>query len=422
MSSINTGIRIKLSVVHIFTILIFCLSSFYFYGPAFLHEQSLKFFYWALVILLFGFSFKRLLYSPETLRFTPFLRLLLISMFVSMLPALLFWGQGPDLTIRAMFPYLGFILYFYLLTIKPSLKWLVRLIWFLAFLYIVVYLFSLTQAPDVIFGSFADKDVDDNRGIFRLFIPGRGFLFLAFFMAVSNYLYSKRVLWLWIAAGLFMVIMAHVIRQYILFSFIIAGWVLFWNVPLWKKMIFLLLGVIAGYYVYLYSPVIQTLISLTEIQVVDNVPTENIRITAYRYFFTEFSPNSFCSIFGNGVPHAHSSYGRYYNGVINEQMRLYLSDVGYAQIYAQFGVIGLLAVICIFIRAFFVKIPAEFLYLKLFIIFVFFANFMSGYFLSNNNVVVISIVLFMIEIVSKKEAQGSRGNSTNNLNKLFANE
>src|SRR5690606_20667163 len=101
---------------------------------------------------------------------------------------------------------------------------------------------------------------------------------------------------------------------------------------------------------------------------------------------------------------------------------LYLSDVGYAQIYAQFGVIGLLAVICIFIRAFFVKIPAEFLYLKLFIIFVFFANFMSGYFLSNNNVVVISIVLFMIEIVSKKEAQGSRGNSTNNLNKLFANE
>lgn len=392
--------RIKLSVIHLFVVLVFCLGSFYFYEPAFLHEQSLKFFYWCLVVLLFGCSFKRLFYNPEAFKFTFSLRLLLISMFVSMLPALLFRGQNPTLTLRAMFPYLGFVLYFFLLTTNPPLKRLILLIWVLASLYILIYFYSLTQIPDMIFGSYADSSVGDQRGIFRLYIPGRGFMYLAFFVAISNYLYSKRALWLWIAAGLFMVIVAHVTRQYILFSFIIAGSVLLRKVPLWEKTAFLFLGLIAGYYIYQYSPVIQALISLTERQVVDSVPAENIRITAYRYFFSEFSPNLFCSIFGNGVPHAHSSYGRLYSGVVNEQMNLYLSDVGYAQIYAQFGFFGLLAVLFLFIRAFYVKVPSKFLYLKLFIVFVFFANFMSDYFLNKSNVAAISIVLYMIEVVN----------------------
>jgi hypothetical protein len=406
-STNNAIIGVKLSAIHLLIVFIFCLSSFYFYEPIFLNEQLLKLLYWFMVIVLFGFSLKPILYNSETFKFISPLRVLVISMFVSVLSAMVFWGQSPHLTIRAMFPYLGFVLYFYLLTTKPPLVWLVRLIWILAALYILIYLFSLIQIPNTVFGSFMDRTVSDKRGFFRLFIPGRGFMFLSFFMSVSSYLYSKRTRWLWIAFGLFLIIVAHVIRQYILFSFIIAGVVLLWRVELWKKILLLLLCVIAGYYVYEYSSIIQALINITNAQIVENKPVEDVRITAYRYFFFEFAPNLFASIFGNGVPHDQSSYGSFYRFVVNDQMELFMSDVGFAQIYAQFGLFGLLSVFFIFFRSFYIKVPSKYLYLKLFIIFVFFSNFLSGYFLSNHNIAAISIVLYMMEVVSKNDRQSS---------------
>lgn len=399
----NSGFEIKLSTVYLLVVFVFSLSSFYFYEPSFFDEQIVKFFYWCFIIVLFGWSFKSLLYTSEDLQFASLLRLLLFSMFFSTVPSLFTWGQNPILSLRALFPYLGFILYFFLLTTKPALKWLVKIIWILSILYILVYIFSLIQAPDTFFGSFVDKDVENKRGLFRLFIPGRGFLFLTFFIAVTNYLHLKKAKWLWIALGLFLIIVAHVIRQYIFFSFVIAGWVFLLKIPVWKKTFFLFLGVLVVYYTYEHSLVFQTLIELTENQFVEGHSEENIRITAYRFFFFEFSPNALSAFFGNGIPHASSDYGLYYVNVINEQKYLYLSDVGYAQIYALFGVPGLIAVFLIFIRVFFVKIPLEFFYLKLFIIFVFFANFMSGYFLSNHNIAAISIVLFMIEVVAKQK-------------------
>ncbi|GAO31479.1 hypothetical protein [Geofilum rubicundum] len=395
--------KIQLSTVNILAVFIFCLSSFYFYEPFFFNDAILKVFYWFMLAIIFAFSFKYFLYTSEPYVFAASMRMLLLSMFISTLPALLFWGQSPVLTLRAMFPHLGFVLYFFLIATKPSFKSMVSLVWVLACLYVIVYLFSLTKAPDVIFGSFADRGIGDQRGLFRLFIPGRGFLFLSFFLAISNYVCTKRSIWLWISIGLFLIIVAHVIRQYIFFSFFIAGFVLIRKVSIWKKITFLLFGVVLSVYIYEYSSVIQALFSLTELQVSGGQQTEDIRVTAYSYFFTEFSPGLFSVIFGNGVPHEHSSYGYFYTQIVNDQMRLFMSDVGYAQIFAQFGLLGLVAVGVILFKSIFVKIPSKYLYLKLFLIFVFLSNVMSGYFLSNHNIAAICIVLYMFEVSSQAQ-------------------
>lgn len=396
--------RIRLSTVSLIAVFIFCLSSFYFYEPIFLDEALLKLFYWFMLAILFGFSIKSILYTSQPYIFATPLRLLLLSMFISSLSAFFFWGQSPVLSFRAVFPFLSFVLYFFLIATKPSFKWLMRIIWILVIMYIAVYIFSFIDASNPIFGSFQEKKVDDQRGVFRFFIPGRGFLFLGFFIAISNYLSSKKNYWLWFASGLFIIILAHVIRQYILFSVVIAGWVLFWRVSFLKKIVLLSFSIVSGYYLYYYSEIIQALIFLTEGQVVHN-QTEDIRIVAYRYFFTEFGQNFLTNILGNGVPHDQSAFGEFYRLVVNQKMRLYLSDVGYAQIYVQFGVLGLLSVLYIFFRSMFANIPRQFLFLKLFLIFVFFSNFMSGYFLSYHNIAAISITLYMFEIVTTEKKE-----------------
>lgn len=399
----NVCFLIKTRDVHLIIISIFCLSSYYFYEPAFLPDEYAKIVYWFMLALIFAYSFKRLLYNKEQFRFIVPLRLFLLTMSVSMLPAFIFWRQTPDLTLRAMFPHLGFVLYFYLLVCKPDVKSVEKIIWFLAILYILIYLYSLAIAPDVLFGSYAERDIEDTRGIFRLFVPGRGFLFLAFFIALSNYSHFGKSMWGWIALGLFFVIIAHVIRQYILFSALIAGWVIFWNVPIWKKSVFIIVAVVIGGFLYENLTIIQNLIALTEGQVVESDPNENIRITAYKYFFIEYPANIFCSIFGNGVPHVESNYGHYYVEIINGQKKLYMSDVGYAQVFALYGLIGLCLAFLIFWKSFTAKVPNRYGYLQLFMLFVFLSNILSDYFLSNHNIATISITLYLIERVDEKK-------------------
>lgn len=405
MDKIKGLTKVKCQKVYLFITFTFCLSSFYFYEPVFLHEQGLKLAYWVLLGFLFVFSVKPLLYHPDSsLKFINPLRFLLVSMLLSTLSPMFFWGQGFSLSLRAMFPYMGFILYFFLLVTNPPARRIVQLIWLLAILYVVVYSYSLLQAPDIVFGSFKDKDVDFSRGFARLFVPGRGFLFLAFFISVNNYVCRKRQFWLWVTLGLSLIILAHLIRQYILFSFVLAGAAILSKTSLWKKAVLILLSISVGYYAYLTSPIVQSLIALTEAQLFNETSGENIRLTAYQFFFTEFSSNTFSSILGNGVPHYHSLYGNYYTDVVNGQKELFLSDVGYAQIFAQFGVLGMISIVFVFYNSFMVSVPNQYKYLKLFMVFVFLSTFMSGYFLSNNNLAAIAMAMYLIEVVKEKKS------------------
>ncbi|TCO07876.1 hypothetical protein [Natronoflexus pectinivorans] len=390
---------INLKTLGAFFFLIFTLSSFYFYEPVFFSAELLKLVYWLLCSCVILLSVKKLLYTKEQLVFANGLRILLFSIFFSMVPAFISWGQSPLLTLRATFPFLGFISYFYLLTINPSIKFLERIIWVFSFSYIFIYFLSLSLLPEVYFGSFADRRIDDMRAVFRLFIPGRGFLFLSFFFAVGRYIYNRRIIWLYLSIFLFAVILMHVIRQYILFSFVISAIALLWNLTWWRKVLIVLSAILIGGYVIENSNVIQSLVLLTETQIGTDKPTEDIRVTAYKYFSFNFSPNAFNAFFGNGVPHEASTYGAYYTNIINADQKLYLSDVGYAQIYGLFGILGLLASLFLMIRTFFLRVDIKYLYLKLFMIYVLFANILSGYFLSYHNVVAISIVFFMLEKV-----------------------
>jgi hypothetical protein len=273
-----------------------------------------------------------------------------------------------------------------------------KIIWTLCLTYITCYFYALLKAPEVIFGN-ADVTIDDQRGLVRLFVPGRSFVYLAYFLALSKYLKFKATYWLSISIVLFGIIVMHVIRQYILFSFLIGFFVVFDQIKWWKKIAVIGLVFFGISYLYEQLPFLQKLVELSEGQVNDNnLGEENIRITSYRYFFTDFAPNAFSAIFGNGTPHETSSYGNFYVNTIN-QKGLYMTDVGYAQIYALFGGLGLFLFGFLFYKAISQKkIPVEFLYTKWFVLFVAFSNIMSGLALNNSSIICLVFVFYILEV------------------------
>ena len=83
-----------------------------------------------------------------------------------------------------------------------------------------------------------------------------------------------------------------------------------------------------------------------------------------------------------------------------------MSDVGYAQIYALFGILAIVSFIVICYRALRQKVPEKYLYAKMYIIFVMFSTFLSGYFLSPNTAIAsICIALYILERVNMQSRE-----------------
>ncbi|MCV4714196.1 hypothetical protein OFC05_29450, partial [Escherichia coli] len=69
------------------------------------------------------------------------------------------------------------------------------------------------KAPQIIYAIDAETTMDNSRGIFRLALPGRGFLILGFFVAVSKYIETKKNKWALLFGVLFVFIIFQVTRQ-----------------------------------------------------------------------------------------------------------------------------------------------------------------------------------------------------------------
>jgi hypothetical protein len=266
----------------------------------------------------------------------------------------------------------------------------------------------MIKYPEMIIN--VDREVETADLRLRFFIKGEGFLYLGLFVSISKFVETKRFFWIFIFGGLFTVIIFHLTRQSIFFSFLIAlCYLLRNNKRLWFYLslaVILLLGISKGI-TFEKDSMIGNLVTFTEKQIDDHQSgNENTRITEYRYFFTEYSKNIFTVILGNGIPltlktdiQLMSAFGKREKQL--QDSHLYISDVGYAQLFVWFGSLSLFLYLLLFYRVMKQKVPIKYMYAKLFFVFVLFTTVMSDSILKNQ--IEISICLFILEYCNLKE-------------------
>ena len=120
----------------------------------------------------------------------------------------------------------------------------------------------------------------------------------------------------------------------------------------------------------------------------------DIRVSSATYFFTELNEGDiFKNIFGNGIyTHDLSPYGKLMDYA--HEIGYWESDVGYAEIFVYFGLIGLIALLIWFIGVLTVRIPSEYFFLKIYLIFIIISMICGGYWFEN--IVEMAIITYIL--------------------------
>lgn len=357
--------KLNLCLLYIFPILSYI--GFYYIG---FDVRQWKMLWFITVPLFFIYVFKTIVRQRVSPLFKG-MRLFLVAEIVSMFMAYVLWNQPLGLTYRSMLGLWSILYFFFLVKAGFTQKQLERYVWINLGLYLILWLYALSQAPTVVFGVNVDKEINDARGFFRVSIANRGCVYLGLFMALNKWKENKKKIWTLVAAGCFLLIVLMLTRQSIAIAFIIACYYMFR-----KNKRYLLYTAFALVIAFLFTnikidddTVLGRLISLSEQQINDQKSgKENVRISEFRYYTSEYTKDFVGYIFGNGTPHSDSKYGRYYSRY-QDLYGYYGSDVGWAWFFAQFGLFGIFAMARIFWYGIREKVPENMEYAKYFLAF-----------------------------------------------------
>jgi len=372
-----------LNISQVLILYSFTIISFQFYGYIGFDSQVLKALLFVLIPIWFLICITDIIKIKGDI-IVKLMKGLIFSLFIAIVSSYLFWDQGFIFTYRAMVS--NFVLpltFFLLVKYRASQKSIERYIVFFTVLYAIIWLYAVINAPLILFDIGGVDDLDDSRGFWRIFIAGQYFIYISYFLYLTRLTYDFKIRYLIFAFLLFILIILTLTRQTILWTSVTTIYFIY---KINKKFTFCLLLVFVLSYSSLYillknsDTVIGKLIELTEHQQdLNNNSREDIRIVEYRYFFSKYSKNLITDIIGNGYPHSETAFGKRYQS-INDRLDLYLSDVGYAKIFADTGLFGLILYILLFISCIRAKIPKEIEYAKLFIIYMIPANIAAAFY------------------------------------------
>lgn len=370
----STVSKLDLFILYLFPFLTY--RGYYFIGFNLTQLKLAQFILYAFLILYIG----RFWFVKSKSSVFNIVRLLFLANLFSIVMAYLFWGQSISMGFRSTLGNLT-LLYFFLMKYNFSENQLKRFTVFYCVQWVIIYFIALMAAPLILFGqSDLEEGVNDTRGIARFFIEGSDVIYLVFFYCINGFVEKKpRYAYASGALLIFVVIVMQVTRQTILASGLIAFLYLSRKMKhAIRPLIFLLLLLPIAYMQFQKTEIYKGMTGLTKEQQSDK--TENIRVSEYRYFILDFpQPSIFTVIFGNGVPHADSAYGKSEERV-RDYYKYFRSDVGYASMFAATGIVGWIIVIVLLMTIRKVKVPDEYKYIKLFLYFMFLYNIASASF------------------------------------------
>ncbi len=236
-----------------------------------------------------------------------------------------------------------------------------------------------------------------DRGTLRIFMPGAGFLVIAYFIWLYSFFktYKIRYILLLLAAWAVFILLGtrQVIGAMLLLSIV---FMLQSKVVKSRVLFFALIGIAIVPLYLLFQDIITAMFDVTVSQ--SQGPGGGIRLKAARFFLTDFYKDNWAYLLGNGAPGS-SGYGLRMAD-ISERYGYYRSDLGLIGEYTKYGLLFVIGVIIIFYRSLSSKLPENLMFIKY--------NFLGimmtlvtggGAFGSNSiNILINCLLLYMIDM------------------------
>ena len=291
--------------------------------------------------------------------------------FLSIITSYFVHDQSIGISAMVMRMQLAWLFYFVLHRLKISENEILKIIIGIGFIWVILELIQQFTYPVYYFFTRGDDTywwgIEKRAGFYRYMIDGISFALLALFYYLqkffnTNQKRAKNSFWiisLLLGIYLFMTrqIMASVLAS------ILIGQLLLKRIPLNRRISIFIIGILmVGSIFYFKDTIFGDLVETTS----DDMNKDNIRIESY-YFHLNYWDHWTCFVFGNGVPHEQSSYGKYTN-YLQKEVGLHRSDIGIIGELSNYGIIYIIVFI-LFCFYFFRKSKEIELYLKIYFIY-----------------------------------------------------
>jgi hypothetical protein len=284
------------------------------------------------------------------------------------------------------------------------------MIMYFAIVYIILYLVQTVLYPVKLFNVGFLKE----RGTLRIFIPGSGYLYLAYLLGLALFIktFHYRYLVLCLFALIIFVLLGT--RQVIAPATVVSILMIVFSKKIKTKFvtIFLLLLMAIPLY-YLFKDIFTAMVDVSQKQISNY--SQDVRYKAAIFYLFEFFPNKLAYLTGNGVPSSLSPYGHRVNA-FQDMLGYYQSDIGIIGDYAKFGILAVIAQIAIFVRVLFFRLPEELKFIKYYFITLIITIFISGgSFSYAENILIMCIVMYMIDVHQGKKSNESEETAVDSL-------
>jgi hypothetical protein len=370
-------------------LIIFSYGSVLFFMPTKIPQNLLFYSFYGLfgIALLITLIFYKSSYNNF---FTFPVLLFLIAVIISGLSATLYWGQDLYNSIKALMIFLCYIIFFLISIFNLPYQKLERIIIILGISYVVVYFITFLLFPRPTFGDI--NRISNERGFQRITLPGMGFLFLLTFYSLNKFFSSRETKWLILYFITFVCVLMSLTRTLIFASFVVSALYILRNSSFIKKILAILL---IGFFTYFVSQLDFFQILLKQTQSQTKNFQDDVRMKAVYYYLSDFSPNTFTKIFGNGQAYGKTEYGRFVDK-IERGYGYFAVDIGYIGLYTKFGILAILAYLLILIGTLKIKVPDEYLYCKYYLYYVFAISVIIDSTFDSGYIIPISFCIYII--------------------------
>jgi hypothetical protein len=375
-------------------ILLAILSSISLYTLIFIPPGIIKMLEFAVpLVLVFLIPVFRL--YDKSFRFSPKFRvevgLIFLAVIISMFAAFYFHRQSfANTAVVQRFIY--FLLFYPVLhVLKPKPGDLIKFMVIMGVVYAGLYILQSIVYPTKLVTSAMFME----RNTLRIAMPGSGYLFLAYLIALSWFIRTNNPKFLLVCILALTVFMMQGTRQVLLPAALITILSILFSRKVKSRPVILLLVATALIPVYfIFSDIFNAIVEVTQQQAAS--PQENIRVKAALFFLNEFTPNKLAYITGNGVPSTHSVYGMRIND-FKELFGYFQSDIGIIGDYTKFGILIVVAEISIFLRVMLMRLPVELAFLKYNVLASILAIMFSSAFSYADTIVVICMTMYLVD-------------------------
>jgi len=336
---------------------------------------------------------------------------IILLRFISSIPCYLYHNQSIIYTLAIERTAIFWLFYFFLHKSRINPSSLMKIVIIVAVIWAGITILQQLSYPVYAFATregSSGEEVPYRAGVYRFLVRGlhygvlAGLMFLTYFFITRKYKYLYG--YLFFLAGIYF----HSARQFI------AGYLLA-SIPV----IFFLKGrnrmiaiIISFFVAFLFITNFETLFAGYIEQTKDDFNEHNIRLVSYYFYGLEYFPHWLCNLFGNGMAYSGSQYGYEFFDYLNEDLGLFRTDVGIIGTYNQYGLIYCLLVVYSFVKIFFMKIPLNRTYLKLFSIYILALIVLSEYSYNNYVIPFFCIYYYFIDCYVDEQKEISNNNSS----------